>query len=168
MAGGIQPGTSATTKESASSEKNHINLVSHAISLRPNLSLKKSVLIEDIANHPAEYSKCANGKSQWWEADGGFVTTTDGKIIGVCENKYQKARKNACERVCKYLTFLKGDQMFVSCYGPGFILKDGGGSTGPTIDMLRSAGAVVLENEADAEFLNAFNDWLDSLVEKYL
>ena len=101
MAGGIQPGTSATTKESASSERGHINLVSLAISLRPNLSLKKSVLIEDIANHPAEYSKCASGKSQRWYSDGGFIVTTDGKIIGVCENKYQKNRENACERVFK-------------------------------------------------------------------
>jgi len=168
MAGGIQPGTSATTTESVLSEQKHIDLVLYAISLRPNLSLKKSVLIEDIADHPAEYSRCANGKSQRWDADGGFITTNDGQVIGVCENKYQGTRQNACERVCKYLTFLDAHQMFVSCDGPGFEKKNGEGSTGPLVDMLKHAGAVVLENETHEKFLEAINGWLDSLEARYL
>ena len=88
-----------------------------------------------------------------------------GALVGVCENKWQKARQNACERVCKYLTFLPPKRMFVSCEGPGFLKKNGGGSTGPLIDMLRHAGATVLENTTDEkEFKNQLRDWLQSLV----
>lgn len=165
MAGGIQPGTTATSVNSVLSEQKHKDLVARAIAARgPLWKIKKSLTIEEITGKPGEYSLLSSGESQSWHADGGFVFYDD-KLVGVCENKWQKARENACERVCKYLTFLHGSQMFVSCEGPGFVLTNGGGSTGPLIDMLRYAGATVLENVAsEQEYLDHLNKWLDSLV----
>jgi hypothetical protein len=165
MAGGIQPGTTATSTKSVLSERRHVDYVSKAFSQRgPHWRIKKSITIEEILGHQGDYSRQKNGKSQRWDADGGFVFYKN-KLVGVCENKWQSSPKNACERVCKYLTFLKGKQMFVSCEGPGFAKIDGGGSTGPLIDMLRFAGATVLENVVDPmEYMSELNKWIDSLV----
>ena len=165
MAGGIQPGTTATSVNSVLSERKHRDLVAQAIASRgPLWKIKKSLTIEKITGKPGEYSLTKAGKSQRWEADGGFVFYDD-KLVGVCENKWQDNRENACERAFRYLSFLSGSQMFVSCEGPGFALINGGGSTGPVIDMLRYAGATVLENvTSEQQYLDHLNKWLDSLV----
>jgi len=166
MRGGIQPGTTATSTNSILSEKRHIDYVFMVVSRRgPEWEIRKSVTIEEILGCRGEYSRQANGKSQRWEADGGFIFYKN-NLVGVCENKWQTSPQNACERVCKYLTFLEGRQMFVSCEGPGFVKIKGSGSTGPLIDMLRYAGATVLENVTDpVEYASELNRWLDSLVE---
>ena len=165
MPGGIQVGTTASSENSTLSEEKHIDLVAQVIQERgPDWEIRKSLTIEEIMGYPGVYSRLANGKSQVWVSDGGFIFYK-GKLVGVCENKWQDARMNACERVCKYLTFLRGYQMFVSCEGPGFVCKDGGGSTGPLIDMLRYAGATVLENVTnEAEYKRLLRAWLNSLV----
>ena len=165
MPGGIQPGTCATSRNSQISENRHVDLVTEIVlEMGSHWEIRKSLSIEEIMGYPGEYSRLANGKSQVWIADGGFVFYR-GELVGVCVNKWQDARKNACERVCKYLTFLRGTQMFVSCEGPGFLRKDQGGSTGPLIDMLRYAGATVLENVTDeAEYRRRLRLWLQSLV----
>jgi hypothetical protein len=165
MPGGIQPGTCATSKESTLSEARQVDIVENVISSRgEDWRIEKSILIEDILGYLGEYSILKNGKSQAYYADGGFVYYKN-KLVGVCENKYQDTVKNACERTCRYLMFLKPEQMFVSCEGPGFIKINGGGSTGPVIDLLRHAGACVLENEKDeSAYIFKLNQWLDSLV----
>jgi hypothetical protein len=164
MPGGIQPGTTATSTESKKSEKRHIKLIAEEVnSMGPDWGLKKSLTIEEIVGKEAEYSKTKKGISQRWDSDGGFIFYQE-KLVGVCENKYQANRENACERVCKYLTFLNGSQMFVSFEGPGFEKIYGGGSTGPLIDTLRHAGATVLENVSDeAEYRRHIRRWLESL-----
>ena len=160
MSNGIQPGTTATSPESHASEVLHNKWVSEVLKeMGVDWEIKKSVNILDI-NPNAEYSFAQNKKSQTWESDGGFIIYK-GKNIGVCENKYQKTSKNACERVFRYLSFMKGSQIFVSCSGEGFRKKFGGGSTGPTIDMLKLCGACVLENVYDEdEFKNHLREWL--------
>jgi len=167
MKGGIQPGTTASSAESVLSERRHIEYVSRAVSQRgPEWTIKKSITIKEILGHQGEYSRKKNGKSQEWQSDGGFIYYKD-ILVGVCENKWQTARENACERVCKYLTFMKGRQMFVTCRGPGFTRLDGGGSTGPLVDLLRFAGATVLVNVVDpVDIERQLNTWLDSLVEE--
>ena len=141
MPGGIQPGTCATSKESTLSEARQVDIVENVISSRgDDWRIEKSILIEDILGYLGEYSRLKNGKSQTYSADGGFVYYKN-KLVGVCENKYQKTRQNACERACRYLLFLKPEQIFVSCDGPGFTRKDGQGSTGPIIDLFKHAGS---------------------------
>lgn len=151
MAGGIQPGTCATTTESDASEKRQIRLVEQVFNeASSDWSSKKSMPIEELIGQEAPYSLKKDGTSQEWKADGGFVFYRD-ECVGVIENKYQHSRQNACERVAKYLTCFKPHQLFLSFEGPGFAKEDGGGSTGPMIDTLRHAGATVLENVADEE-----------------
>ena len=164
MAGGIQPGTCATSTASKQSENKHNRLVAEVIkSMGPHWEIRKSLPIREIMGRQGEYSKRANGESQEWNSDGGFIYYR-GKLVGVCENKWQQAKENACERVCKYLTFLPARGMFVSCEGPGFKKIEGGGSTGPLIDMLRHAGATVLENVSDeTEYRNRLKFWIQSL-----
>jgi hypothetical protein len=160
---GIQPGTTATSIESHSSEVLHNQWVRDIInSMGADWSIQKSVAITDIFDK-AEYSFDKRGKSQIWESDGGFITYK-GDIVGVCENKYQKSAQNACERVFRYLSFMKGYQIFVSCSGSGFTKRNAGGSTGPTIDMLRYCGAYVLENVNDEdEFKIHLLEWLEKI-----
>ena len=160
MSDGIQPGTTATSPESHASEVLHNQWVSEVIKeMGAEWKIKKSVKILDL-NPNAEYSFGQNEKSLTWASDGGFIVYK-GVIVGVCENKYQKNVQNACERVFRYLSFMKGSQIFVSCSGKGFKKIFGGGSTGPTIDMLKFSGAYVLENviEEDA-FKIHLRKWL--------
>ena len=160
---GIQPGTTATSIESHTSEVLHNQWVNEIIfELGSDWQIQKSVKISDLTSN-YEYSVDSRGKPQEWESDGGFIIYK-GKMLGVCENKYQKSRQNACERVFRYLSFLKGNQIFVSCSGDGFKKQYRGGSTGPTIDMLRFCGAYVLENiNEEDEFKNHLRKWLESI-----
>ena len=163
MSSGIQPGTTATSIESHTSEVLHNQWVGDIIKeMGADWSIQKSVKITDI-NPSAEYSFDKRGKSQVWESDGGFIVYK-GDILGVCENKYQKSRQNACERVFRYLSFFKGSQIFVSCSGDGFKKRKAGGSTGPTVDMLKFCGAYVLENvNEEDEFKNHLRKWLEKI-----
>ena len=163
MSNGIQPGTTATSVESNTSEVLHNQWVRDIINeMGLDWSIQKSVNITDIFVD-AEYSFDKRGKSQTWESDGGFIVYK-GDIVGVCENKYQKSYQNACERVFRYLSFMKGSQIFVSCSGNGFKKRNAGGSTGPTIDMLKYCGAYVLENVIDEdEFKVHLRKWLDKI-----
>ena len=164
MAGGIQPGISATSIESHTSETLHNHWVNQVIGeMGSDWKIEKSMKISEIANHPVEYSYDSKGESQKWQSDGGFIFYKN-KMIGVCENKYQKSRENACERVFRYLSFFKGSQMFVSCSGDGFRKASKGGATGPTLDMLKHCGAYVIENVNDEiSFKKHLKVWLESL-----
>ena len=74
MPGGIQPGTCATSTSSKLSEYRHIDLVSEVVSeLGADWEIRKSLSIEEIMGYPGEYSRLSNGKSQRWDADGGFL-----------------------------------------------------------------------------------------------
>lgn len=163
MSNGIQPGTTATSVESHTSEVLHNQWVRDIINeMGADWGIQKSVNITDIFVD-AEYSFDKRGKSQIWESDGGFITYK-GDIVGVCENKYQKSYQNACERVFRYLSFMKGSQIFVSCSGDGFKKRNAGGSTGPTIDMLKYCGAYVLENViSEDEFKVHLRKWLEKI-----
>ena len=168
MAGGIQPGTIATSVDSILSENRQIDHVVEAIkSMGPDWEIRKSITIEDILGEPGEYSFLANGNSQRWESDGGWIYRNN-KLVGVCENKWQASRKNACERAFRYLGVFRGDEawrIFVSCEGPGFVNQFGGGATGPFIDIMNHAGATVLENEHDPdEYARRLREWLNRLA----
>ena len=159
-------GTDAfTTKESTESEKNHTQWVHDVISeLGEDWSVKHSMTIAELMGQQPTYARLKNGESQAWESDGGYIFHKR-RLVGVAENKWQTARENACERACRYLTFLKGDQLFVSTAGPGFVLKDGGGATGPFLDMLKFSGACVTENvNNEQEFKAIFKEWVLSLT----
>jgi len=169
MAGGIQPGTVATSKESAASEKNHTKWIGEVVSeLDSNWMIKKRILIEDIIGRKPTYALNADGDSQYWESDGGFFYRKSDSgvwvLVGAAENKWQRNRENACERAFRYLSFLRGSQIFISCAGPGFRKMNGGGATGPTIEMLMFSGAYVIENVNDEEnFKNEFRNWVNTL-----
>ena len=158
--------TAFTTKESSQSEEDHVLWISEVIrELGSDWHIRHFMSIEEIIGKKPEYALLKDGvTSQGWESDGGFIFYRN-KLVGAAENKWQKARENACERACRYLTFLRGKQLFVSTAGPGFIKKNGGGATGPCIEMLRFSGACVTENvNTENEFKALFSEWVISLV----
>ena len=154
-----------TTKESKQSEENHTQWIRDVINeLGPDWSIRHSMTIEELMGEKPTYALLKNGKSQVWESDGGFITHKE-EVVGVAENKWQKARENACERACRYLTCFNPEQIFVSCSGPGFVLKNGGGATGPLLDMLKYCGVCVTENvNEEQEFKAIFKTWVTSLI----
>lgn len=167
--GGIQPGTVATSIESSQSEKNHTKWISEIVKdIGPDWKIKKSITIEEIIGKTPEYALNKSGESQSWVSDGGFFyrKSQSGKwvLVGAAENKWQKNRENACERAFRYLGFLRGHQMFVSCSGPGFTKMYGGGATGPMIDVLKYSGAYLIENvNEEQEFKKHFYKWIRTL-----
>ena len=172
MAGGIQEGIVATSKESKKSEKIHTSWVAEVIeSYGPDWTLTKDLSISEVLETKGmvnEYALDKKGRSQKWNADGGFIWYK-GQVKGVAENKYQKNRPNACERAGRYFMMVCGGLfeakgIFVSTAGPGFEKILGGGATGPTIEMLRFSGATVLENADEITFKKALSKMLDSLV----
>jgi|ETNvirenome_6_85_1030632.scaffolds.fasta_scaffold13164_2 hypothetical protein len=163
-----EPGTkSFTTKQSAAAEKKHKLLVEQECCKYPRIEIKKGVPIEELTSGNNPYSLMKNGESQSWFADGGWIYV-DGKLAGVAECKYQGKRPNACERACRYLTVFNTEphRIFVSSYGPGFVKLNGGGATGPFIDMTRHCGMVVLENPTNEEFRSGLQSWIEGLLER--
>jgi hypothetical protein len=164
--GGIQPGTVATSPESSQSEKNHTKWIREVISeMGSGWKIEKSITIEEIIGKTPVYALNKKGESQSWESDGGYFyrQSKSGEwiLVGAAENKWQKNRENACERAFRYLGFLKGNQIFVSCSGPGFTKMYGGGATGPMIDVLMYSGAYLIENVSEEqEFKKHFYTWI--------
>ena len=158
---------SFTTKESKLSEENHVLWISQVINeLGEGWSIEYSMTIEDLMEgRKPFYGLNAKGQSQSYVSDGGFIFYK-GRFVGVAENKFQSATQNACERVGRYLfSFIKPEQMFVSCAGDGFKLVHGGGSTGPLIDLMRYSGVTVTENvNEEKEFKRIFKEWITNLV----
>ena len=154
-----------TSKESFTSEENHTQWILDVITeLGSDWSLRYTMTIEELIGKRPVYGLKKDGTSQEWESDGGYIFYKR-KLVGVAENKWQRARENVCERACRYFTFLRGPQIFISCYGPGFILKNGGGATGPLLDMLMFSGACVTENvNEEKEFKYIFKNWVTSLI----
>ena len=162
-----------TSKESDESERLHNQWVSEVIdSYGPDWILTKSINISDVLATKGmvnEFALLKEDKSQTWNSDGGFIWYK-GKLVGCGENKYQKARENACERANRYLTFIPAKGIFISCAGPGFEKRFGGGSTGPMMQMLRFAGATISyqttspKNPDEIKFKNEFCKMLDNLV----
>lgn len=164
MPGGIQYGTVARSVESMESEYNHKKWIDDVVSeLQPEYEVLRKVPISRIIHKEPEYALDKKGESQYWFADGGFILK-NGKLIGVAENKYQASGQNACERVFRYLSFLNGNQIFISCYGERFKKQLGGQSTGSTIELLKYSGAHVIENVDDEQtFKEEFLTWISSL-----
>ena len=154
-----------TSKESSTSERNHTQWILDVITeLGSDWSLRRGMTIEELIGKKPLYALKKDGTSQEWQCDGGYIFYKR-KLKGVTENKWQRTRENVCERASRYLTFLKGSQIFISCSGPGFILKNGGGSTGPLLDMLMFSGVCVVENvNEEAEFKRIFKNWVTSLI----
>ena len=155
-------GHCATTTESKDSEALHQKLVkSHFEKLGPDWLLKKSLPIGDVVKEQ-KYSFDQKGKSQEYKADGGFVYYKN-RLVGVCENKHQGTRENACERMTKYLLIpgIGPKNIFITCTGPGFVCKNAGGATGPILDLAINAGAFILENPKIEEVKQKFQDWTD-------
>ena len=147
MAGGIQPGTCATSPSSVKSESRHRRLVREVVNeFGPRWCLAEDISVEERLGYLGEYSKQQNGESQRNKADGGILCL-DNKKVAVFENKWQSARANAIQRACFWNMYFPYNRIFLSCEGPGFKKKDGGGSTGPFIDLWRHNGGTLLENE---------------------
>lgn len=165
---GIQPRTTATSLDSHESEKNHNQWIFETIQeMNSDLKIEKKVTIETLINKKPEYAIGKNNQSLSWHSDGGFFYHQNKKgkwnLIGVAENKWQKNKTNACERVFRYLSYLKGNQLFVSCSGPGF--KEIGGTTSVVIEMLKYSGAYVIENvNTEEEFKQHFTFWIENLI----
>ena len=158
-----------TSEESLNAEKKHMRILNEVASSMRGYSFKGGLYISELLleSAPQKYSFIKDGKtSQAWHADGGWVFK-GGKLVGVAECKYQKSRQNACERAFRYLTVDKfreePKRIFLSCYGPGFSNKNGGGSTGPMLDMAKNAGISVHENIDDRRFRLVVKEWLESL-----
>ena len=161
-------GHCATTTDSKNSEALHTRLVkSHFDKLGSDWLLKKSLPIGNVVKEQ-KYSFNQKGESQQYNADGGFVYYKN-KLVGVCENKHQGTRRNACERMARYL-FIQGigpKNMFITCAGPGFVNKKCGDSTGPLLDLAIDAGAFILENPKPEEVKQKLQDWTDWIQSEY-
>ena len=137
---------SFTTKESFISEEKHISLVDEIFnefkSIDDKWKIVKGVSTEDIiGKENVVNAKRMDGTSTEILSDGGIIYY-DGKIVGVCENKYQKDHRNACERACKYQVYFnfKPSQVFLSCSGEGYTFDTdrwGGGATGTMYDIMK-------------------------------
>ena len=86
MKGGIQPGSSgAASEQSRAAEKRHEQFIlsEKQLSNCPRVEIRKELGIDEM--FPAgdnKYSLRKNGKSQCWEADGGWIFV-DGKLAGI-------------------------------------------------------------------------------------
>jgi len=160
---------SFTTKESKQSEINHNQWIGDVLAdLGPDWSRKKSMSLEELTGQPGVYSLDKKKNSQTWVSDGGYIFYRK-NLVGVAENKYQKARENACERAARYLALPlfrnQPHRFFLSVYGPGFIKQESGGSTGPFLDAMMSAGVYVIENvNEEQEFKHFFRKWVLSII----
>tara|TARA_Y100000034_G_C6759361_1_gene338082 strand:+ start:38 stop:580 length:543 start_codon:yes stop_codon:yes gene_type:complete len=156
-----------TTEESKAAEAKHTSLIAEILKQKPEINTQKSLSIEALCEGKNPYSLDKRGRSQKWQADGGWIYI-NGELAGVAECKYQDSRQNACERAFRYLTVdrfrLEPHRIFFSCYGPGFTQENGGGSTGPFLDMASQAGIAVLENPTDKTFKIKFETWLRRLL----
>ena len=91
------------------------------------------------------------------------------RIVGVCENKYQKDHRNACERACKYQVYFnfKPSQVFLSCSGEGYTFDTdrwGGGATGTMYDIMKYNGTFIIINPTEQEFKQTLRDWFKQLL----
>ena len=167
------------TEESKAAEERHTKLIISAVNNRPNLVLVKSIDIEQmLSNVPLEikYGLLKDLTPQTHVADGGFlIHIPTGQVVAIFENKFQEARQNACQRAFVSLFYWLLDYTYslTSCYGPGFLLENGGGTTGIFLDQMRLAENVshgrvrVLENPTDDEFTETLNIMLDDIDRFY-
>jgi len=155
-----------TTEESKEAEDRHTSLIKEVFQAVPMLEIKKEVSIQWLTSGNNSYSLRKDKESQVWRADGGYIYYK-GVLVGLAECKYQWSRQNACERAAKYLLidelYAEPWRLFISCYGPGFVLEDGGGSTGPLLDMMKHRGVTILENPTDEEFLRELQSYLSRI-----
>ena len=156
-----------TTEGSKAAEAKHTSLITEILKQNPEIIIQKSVPIEALCAGKTPYSLNKSGSSQEWRADAGWLYI-NGELVGVAECKHQGTRKNACERGCRYLMVdkfrLEPHRIFLSCYGPGFTQVNGGGSTGPFLDMASNIGMTVLENPTDETFKIKVKAWLRRLL----
>jgi|TARA_R110000744_G_scaffold95874_1_gene185147 hypothetical protein len=160
-------GTDAfTTMQSKEAEDKHKRILGEHLQLKRGVEVRESVEIAEIASRH-RYSLNKKGKSQEWEADGGWIYS-NGELVGVAECKYQHSRQNACERAFRYLSVDKfreqPHRILLTCYGKGFQQQSGGGSTGPFIDMATNSGMTVFENPSDEEFKEGIEEWIRSIL----
>tara|TARA_R100000742_G_C4269284_1_gene87759 strand:+ start:140 stop:667 length:528 start_codon:yes stop_codon:yes gene_type:complete len=163
-----------TTTESLISEEKHISLVDEIFNEFKSLDDKwnkvKGIPTEDlIGKENIIYAKCMNGTSTKINSDGGIILYDD-KVVGVCENKYQKDHRNACERVCKYTLYfdIKPSQVFLSCSGEGYTFDTdrwGGGQTGTMYDILKFRGVSIILNPTEDKFKQTLRDWFKQLCD---
>ena len=153
---------SFTTLQSLAAEETHISIITKVLSRYTNITVEKERKVSDFCDN-YEYSMLKEGKSQVIRSDGGWIYK-DNELIGVAECKYQSSRQNACERAAKYIfvpeIYKNPSKLFISCYGQGFEMKQGGGSTGPFIDMARNIGVSIHENLNNNDLEQAFEEWL--------
>ena len=164
---------SFTTKESFISEEKHISLVDEIFnefkSIDDKWKIVKGVSTEDIiGKENVVNAKRMDGTSTEILSDGGIIFY-DGKIVGVCENKYQKDHRNACQRACIYQVYFnfKPSQVFLSCTGEGYTFDTdrwGGGATGTMYDIMKVRGTFIILNPTEQEFKQTLRDWFKQLL----
>ena len=164
---------SFTTKESFISEKKHISLVDEIFnefkSIDDKWEKKKAIRTEDLIGKENIINAIRmDGTSTEIVSDGGIIFY-DGKIVGVCENKYQKDHRNACQRASIYPLYfnIKPSQVFLSCTGEGYTFDTdrwGGGATGTMYDIMKSKGTFIILNPTEQEFKQTLRDWFKQLL----
>lgn len=171
---------SFTTEESKAAEDRHTKIIISAVNQRPDFILVKSIdigqMMSNVLGTNIKYGLLKNLTPQTHVADGGFlIHIPTGQVVAVFENKFQKARENACQRAFVSLFYWLLDYTYslTSCYGPGFLLENGGGTTGIFLDQMRLAENVshgrvrVLENPIDDVFTETLNIMLDDIERFY-
>ena len=170
---------SFTTEESKAAEDRHTKIIISAVNARSKFVLVKSININQmLSNVPVDikYGLLKDLTPQTHVADGGFlIYIPTGEMVAIYENKFQKNRENACQRAFVSLFYWVLDYTYslTSCYGPGFLLEKGGGTTGIFLDQMRLAENVsygrvrVLENPTDDEFTETLNIMLDDIERFY-
>jgi len=129
---------------------------------------KMVTVAELIGEENVNYARHMTGNSNEIYSDGGVIFY-DGKIVGLCEDKYQQDHRNSCERACKYQVYmdLKPNQIFLSCGGVGFEFdtnRHGGGATGTLYDIMKYRGYSIAMNETEQEFKTRLRNWFKGLL----
>ena len=173
-------GTSSfTSEESKAAEERHTKIINAEVKKRPKFVLVDSIDIGHMMSNISfdiKYGFLKDFSLQSHEADGGFlIYKSTGQVVAVFENKFQEARTNACQRafVALFYWLLDYTYSLTSCYGPGFLLENGAGTTGIFLDQMRLAEKVshgrvrILENPTDEEFTETLNIMLDDIERFY-
>jgi hypothetical protein len=162
-------GHRATTESALLSEDIHSRAILR-LCRKKGFQVKKEITIKDLIGS-VKYAYTKTGLLTKMKADGGWIVhPRTGKVVGVAENKDQKANANACERVFKYLA-LVGDnkvfslnrQIFVSFTGDAFV-KGAGGQGLATLELADFAGISYTVNATQNELEQAIENWLDFLM----
>lgn len=166
-----------STEASIISEKRFISTIKEQITLMgQDWSLKDKIKYEEIYENTLARRK--DGNSSELKPDGGILYYKN-IPVAIFENKFQKTRQNASERLFKYNQILEKlnipkENFIVNFDGEGFIF-DGScngketmsGSTGAVVQNAIASGYTCLINKSDEDLKKCIKDRLLNIKAYY-